>query len=550
MNKKLISIALMSIMCSASSWAVSEDEVTSFVVKASLDKLTRADVFAGKIQPLANGYFKVGVTDERLADAHVFFGASGIVAEKDVAIIRDNALYIERHVNLASAMEQSFNDPQLATQTELTSSLNGVLVGMKYQRDKNKEVNVLIVDSGSLAHEDVVFSGGYNFVTETSGRVATDYEDYTGSRACVSGHGLAMAGIIGAKQNNGKGIAGIADAKLYMARVIQRDCVTQKDVGALSDVYKALTGLGSATESRIPIPDVVNISLAAETVCPSFLQEAIDGLVLAGSTVVVSSGNNGGLAASFTPANCQNVIVVGAHKPNGEMHAFTNLGSQVDVSVIGERFTSVNGNAYAVETGTSGAAAAVSGYVAVLKQMFPSMTPSQAEYVLKNSSSPFLPLSGCLNDCGQGMGDLFSSLVMSEKIINPTLSFSHAFDDNGQCLIAREKTALNILLGRNSCGAIVSSIKTSYAEDASPVSYSIRLLRRTVGTATWLGVGVDVMADYKPTINSDMIPIVGANTVMYDYGVAACFDGEDGAKKCPYVVKLDPTKIRYPTGCN
>ena len=263
-----------------------------------------------------------------------------------------------------------YDDPYLISQPELASPYNRVIEGIESQRDKRKKVKVVILDTGARAHEDIVYQGGYSMTTLFEQNESDDYTDLTimedpanpdvGTLECYSGHGNQMAGVVGATQNNGKGIAGIADVDLYMGRVMSTDCTTMQDVGSLSDLYLGLTwATGSYSNNEIPKPDFVNVSLAAESVCPGFIQEAIDVLVEQGTTVVVSAGNYGDSVAKYAPANCQNVIVVGSHGHDGIPSTFSNSGDQVDITAIGHRLTTTGENGYYVYEGTSSAAAAV-----------------------------------------------------------------------------------------------------------------------------------------------------------------------------------------------
>jgi hypothetical protein len=79
---------------------------------------------------------------------------------------------------------------------------------------------------------------------------------------------------------------------------------------------------------------VLNISLASYPAllnCPEHLQRAINRAVNTGSVIVVAAGNDGLNANLVSPANCKNVLVVGASSPDGMPTSYTNTGSNVTV---------------------------------------------------------------------------------------------------------------------------------------------------------------------------------------------------------------------------
>ena len=59
------------------------------------------------------------------------------------------------------------------------------------------------------------------------------------------------------------------------------------------------------------------MSLTIQAPCPASMQAAIDAAVARNVVVVVAAGNKANQAALFAPANCNNVIVVGAGDARG-----------------------------------------------------------------------------------------------------------------------------------------------------------------------------------------------------------------------------------------
>lgn len=218
-----------------------------------------------------------------------------------------------------------------------------------------KGIVVAVLDTGITAHPDldanVVAGAGYDFMTDPfqSGRADStrkpggwdlgDWEHLSPYlEACKGGksswHGTHVAGTIAAVTHNGQYMAGMAyDAKLLPMRVLGH-CG-----GNASDIAAAVTWASGGTVTGVPAnatpAEVLNLSLGGPGACPIYMQEAIDGAVARGSTVVVAAGNNDRNAQEFTPANCKNVIVVGASGLTGRRAFYSNWGDIVTVAAPG-----------------------------------------------------------------------------------------------------------------------------------------------------------------------------------------------------------------------
>ncbi|REM07334.1 protease, partial [Mycobacterium tuberculosis] len=64
--------------------------------------------------------------------------------------------------------------------------------------------------------------------------------------------------------------------------------------------------------------------------CDALYQDAINGAVSRGTTVVVAAGNSASNAANFRPASCANVVAVGATRITGGIAYYSNFGTVVD----------------------------------------------------------------------------------------------------------------------------------------------------------------------------------------------------------------------------
>jgi hypothetical protein len=160
------------------------------------------------------------------------------------------------------------------------------------------------------------------------------------------------------------------------------------------------------------------------------MQDAFNAAVNRGSVLVIAAGNKQEDASTSLPANCQNVIAVSAHGPNGGLAtSFSNFGETVDVSAPGVNVYSTDNSGttalgqpvLAPRSGTSMAAPHVSG-VAALMQSYrlaknqPHLTPAQVESILKSSARPMLV--ACPEGCGAGMVD-------AKQALDATLAVGH-----------------------------------------------------------------------------------------------------------------------------
>lgn len=148
-----------------------------------------------------------------------------------------------------------------------------------------------------------------------------------------SWHGVHIAGIIGARSNNGTGVAGIGwDTPVLPVRVLG------KCFGYDSDI---LAGLRWAAGLAVPgVPDnttparVVNLSLGSFGECTAPYRSAVEELQARNVLVVAAAGNDGeGAVAS--PGNCAGVISVTALRHVGTKVGFANYGPGVTIAAPG-----------------------------------------------------------------------------------------------------------------------------------------------------------------------------------------------------------------------
>ena len=229
-------------------------------------------------------------------------------------------------------------------------------------------VKVGIVDSGMKrpSHEDLPIPSLYRNAIST----ATDYEDYGDNY----GHGTKVAGIIGAKTNNGIGIAGIAyDAELVPIKITE---------GKTLHTYDMLAGFTKAVNFGC---QVINLSLgysessaSASTIksIEKCMQDAADKGVL----IIAAAGNDATSVYQY-PASYDCVVSVssvGTSASNNAPSSFSQHNDKVTIAAPGYNiYSTTRLGTYASASGTSFSAPMVSAAAAIAKQINPSITAQE-----------------------------------------------------------------------------------------------------------------------------------------------------------------------------
>lgn len=327
------------------------------------------------------------------------------------------------------------------------SSTHGVSMpaAWKYSRGDGNKV-VAVIDTGIRPHQQIDSSltrnpdgaiYGYDFVTDIESAGDGDTEDSNpndegGDSPGQNGyHGTQVAGIIVADHDI-LGTAGIApNVKILPIRALGRDG------GDLKDLLQAIRWATGEKLPRIPVNrfpvSVINLSLGAKDLapCSGILASVIDAAISKGITVVAAAGNGGTPSLSF-PANCKGVVSVAATQYLGDRATYSNYGEGTFISAPGGEFNvgldgssesrgaiitpwvdETNIPTYRLTEGTSMAAPVVSGIVALMYSMQPSIKPSQVRSILRDSVRPFPVGSTCAVTAACGAGIVNAQLALA-----------------------------------------------------------------------------------------------------------------------------------------
>jgi serine protease len=323
------------------------------------------------------------------------------------------------------------NDTRYNEQWHYFEATGGINAPAAWDKSTGTGVVVGVVDTGYRPHADLNANilPGYDFISDTfvandgGGRDsnAQDPGDWLNPGECGPGdpatfeasswHGTHVAGTIAALTNNASGVAGVAfNARVVPARVLG------KCGGYTSDIADAIIwvsggSVAGVTNNANPAK-VVSISLGGGGSCGTTTQNAINSARSRGASVVVAAGNSNSNAANFTPANCSGVVTVAATGRNGGKASYSNFGTTVEVaapggggggSVLSTLNAGTQGpgaDSYAGYNGTSMATPHVSGVVALMLSVKPTLTPDQVTQILQSTARAF---PATCSQCGSGI---------------------------------------------------------------------------------------------------------------------------------------------------
>ena len=267
----------------------------------------------------------------------------------------------------------------------------------------SRSVIVAVIDTGVRTdHPDLTGNliAGRDFISDATRARDGDGPDADptdpGDLALSSSssfHGTHVSGTVGARTNNGAGVAGVAwDVALMPLRVLG------KGGGTSFDLIQAIRYAAGLSNNSGTLParaaNVINMSLGGGAFSQSE-QNAITAARGQGVIIIAAAGNESSSAPSY-PAAYSGVVSVAASTITRTRASYSNFGGTIDLSAPGGNTgTDINGdgvgdgvvstiaddgtntirNGYVPLNGTSMAAPHVAGVVALMKSVFPGLTP-------------------------------------------------------------------------------------------------------------------------------------------------------------------------------
>ncbi len=305
----------------------------------------------------------------------------------------------------------SFNDPQVGKLWAF-SSANGMDVDAAYRslpgRSAN-EVIVAVVDTGvDHNHEDLrdimwenrgeIRDNGKDddnngYIDDIHG-INTLVRDSNGNATMntMAGHwhGTHVSGTIAATQNNAIGIAGVAsNVKIMAIRTVPDD--SDELNSDIIESYKYAAKMGAK---------IINCSFGkAPMEGDNAVRDVINEIGKRyGVLVVASAGNDSWGPMSWhdndtnpkIPAalDSANLITIASTTSSGSLSSFSNIGPKtVDIASPGsDIYSTINGNKYAMASGTSMASPNLSGVAAMVLGYYPNVKGERLKEALMQSA--------------------------------------------------------------------------------------------------------------------------------------------------------------------
>ncbi len=328
---------------------VKYDDSASTTKRAAIAKRTGLGKLVGRVN--ANGAQVVSVTGDPAAAAKRLNAQSGVrYAEVDYvmrALEMPNDVLFPQLYGMNQANDKDIDAPEGWTRAGLIAGTVGLKVG--------------IVDTGiDRNHEDIGSARIVNCAaTKPGGLLGLFGADPNPleSRGCVddNDHGTHVAGTIGARANNGVGVAGVSpNAQFGICKALHGAAGS----GSTAGVANCITYLAQRGNK------IISMSLggAASTT----LQNAVTAATNSGSLIIAAAGNNGNGTLNY-PAAYPQVVSVAALDANDNKASFSNVNSDVEIAAAGVNVLSTKrGGGYVAFSGTSMATPHVAGVASVV----------------------------------------------------------------------------------------------------------------------------------------------------------------------------------------
>lgn len=255
------------------------------------------------------------------------------------------------------------------------------------------------VDDDNNGYTDDYY--GYDFISNDGNPMDDHY------------HGTHCAGTVGAKGNNGVGVAGVAwTVSILPVKVL--------DAGGSGTLASVAAGINYATQRGAK---VMSMSLGGGATSTT-LENSIALAKQSGAIVIAAAGNSGSNNDSYPsyPASSthDNVVAVAATDSTDTRASWSNYGpASVDVAAPGVSiYSTLLGSSYGYLSGTSMATPHVAGMAAVLRSINPGLSYMQIKNILIQTSDPVSSLSGRI--VSNGRVNLYKAALAAQNGATPT----------------------------------------------------------------------------------------------------------------------------------
>jgi subtilisin family serine protease len=188
-------------------------------------------------------------------------------------------------------------------------------------------------------------------------------------------HATPIAGIIGARQGNREGIAGIARCSI-ISEVAQTPSNFPEAITAEAIIDAATAGA-----------KVINCSFGTPT-RSARLESAVNRATAMGAVVVAAAMNEGN-GVRYYPAGFEAAIAVGSVDSFDQASIFSNYGPWLSIAAPGESLITIfpgGPRTYDYFSGTSASAAVISGIIALMFAVNPDLSPGEVRAILEQTA--------------------------------------------------------------------------------------------------------------------------------------------------------------------
>jgi subtilisin family serine protease len=358
----------------------------------------------------------------------IFFGYGLVNAAAAVQAVSNNNSTNEQTVdppdtNLGGSQstkessKQSTNtnaESSKSTQSQMEDQVNWAVKQINavaaWTQSTGAGVKIAVLDTGIGPISDVKVYGGYNFVDNNQ-----DTTDH-------NGHGTMIASIIAATHTNSlTGLKGVApNAQIYAVKVID-------DHGKIN-LEHAISGVQWAIDNNMQI---ISISWCVNDK-NNALKQVLEAAYSKGILIIAAAGNVGEIQAGVgCPADYSSTIAVSAIKEDTRQLEQACSGIEIELTAPG-------GNIYAIApdnkthqgSGTSYAAAYVTGTAALIWAKNPSLTNVQVRNILGQTATDLQPNDGSKRDIYFGYGLINATAAIQATPNNPHTNITNSTNNN------------------------------------------------------------------------------------------------------------------------
>ncbi len=313
--------------------------------------------------------------------------------EEVVRVLRADARVASAQSNGKFRLQDEAASARISStgQASLQWAADKMQLSSVHRLTQGNDVLVAVIDSGiDMTHPELAGSS-FKLVDMIDGAFKSQ------------AHGTSMAGAIMSHAH----LVGVAPGvRILELRTFDGEATAAGAEGTTDHILRALD---AAYKEKA---NVANLSFAGPP--DALLSRMLAALRQKGIVVIAAAGNGGPNSPPLYPAADPNVIAVTATDAGDALYTAANRGTYISVAAPGvDVLEPVPGGAYQLTSGTSVAAAHVSGIVALLLARNPGLSPDAVRKVLTETANK-VGDGRKVEDFGSGVVDAFRALQAIE----------------------------------------------------------------------------------------------------------------------------------------